>query len=56
MTRFRKAQVAVVEEYDSKAPAALRGNVVAVDSGPFCELALSDIYWKRRLIEERNRR
>ena len=29
-----------------------RGNVKAVDSGPFYELELSDIYWKRRLTNK----
>ncbi|MFC1805721.1 sialate O-acetylesterase [Planctomycetota bacterium] len=56
VTLFRKAQFSAVEQYDRKAPAALRGNVVAVDSGPFYELALSDIYWKRRLTGHYNRR
>jgi hypothetical protein len=32
--------------------AEYRGNVIAVDSGPFYELALSDIYWKQRLTNE----
>ena len=45
---FRKAQFAAVEQYDRKAAAGYRGNVVAVDSGPYYELELSDIYWKRR--------
>lgn len=49
VTPFRAAQFAAVEEYDEKAPPEFRGNVIAVDSGPFYELELSDIYWKRRL-------
>ncbi|MEM1070077.1 MAG: sialate O-acetylesterase [Planctomycetota bacterium] len=49
VSRFREMQFAAVETYDQSAPAANRGNVVAVDSGPYYELALSDIYWKRRL-------
>jgi hypothetical protein len=49
---FRKAQFAAVEQYDQKAEAQYRGNVIAVDSGPFYELALSDIYWKQRLTNE----
>ena len=49
VTAFRKAQFAAVEQYDQKAPARYRGNVIAVDSGPYYELELSDIYWKRRL-------
>lgn len=46
---FRKTQFAAVEQYDRKVEAQYRGNVIAVDSGPFYELELSDIYWKRRL-------
>ncbi|NNE92770.1 MAG: hypothetical protein HKN23_14080 [Verrucomicrobiales bacterium] len=46
---FRKAQFDAVEQYDKRAPEGFRGNVIAVDSGPFYELELSDIYWKRRL-------
>ena len=49
---FRKAQFAAVEQYDQKAEEPYRGNVKAVDSGPFYELALSDIYWKQRLTNE----
>jgi len=49
VTAFRKTQFAAVEQYDKKAPARYRGNVIAVDSGPYYELALSDIYWKRRM-------
>lgn len=33
-----------------------RGNVIAVDSGPYYELELSDIYWKRRLTSGWKRR
>jgi hypothetical protein len=29
-----------------------RGNVIAVDSGPYYELGLNDIYWKQRLTNE----
>ncbi|MBC8873714.1 MAG: hypothetical protein H8E44_30110 [Planctomycetes bacterium] len=53
---FRKAQFAAVEQYDEKAPARYRGNVIAVDSGPYYELELSDIYWKRRLTSNWKRR
>jgi hypothetical protein len=49
VTAFRATQFAAVEQYDQKAPTPLRGNVIAVDSGPYYELPLSDIYWKRRL-------
>ena len=49
---FRKAQFAAVEQYDRKVAEPYRGNVKAVDSGPFYELALSDIYWKKRLTDE----
>ena len=49
VTDFRRAQFAAVEQYDGKVAAPYRGNVIAVDSGPFYELELSDIYWKRRL-------
>jgi len=49
VTIFRKAQFDAVKQYDRKAPAKYRGNVIAVDSGPYYELKLSDIYWKRRL-------
>lgn len=49
VTAFRKAQFAAVEQYDHEAPARYRGNVIAVDSGPYYELELSDIYCKRRL-------
>jgi len=56
VTTFRKAQFAAVEQYDRKAPARYRGNVIAVDSGPYYELELSDIYWKRRLTSYWKRR
>ena len=49
VTVFRKAQFAAVEQYDRKVAARYRGNVIAVDSGPYYELELSAIYWKRRL-------
>jgi hypothetical protein len=49
---FRKAQFAAVEQYDQKVAEPYRGNVKAVDSGPFYELGLSDIYWKQRLTNE----
>ncbi|MCB1092661.1 MAG: hypothetical protein KDL87_14090 [Verrucomicrobiae bacterium] len=56
VSAFRAAQFAAVEQYDQKAPKAYRGNVIAVDSGPFYELELSDLYWKRRLTGEWKRR
>jgi hypothetical protein len=49
---FRKAQFAAVQQYDQKVSEPYRGNVIAVDSGPFYELGLSDIYWKKRLTNE----
>ena len=49
---FRKAQFAAVEQYDQKVSEPYRGNVIAVDSGPYYELGLSDIYWKQRLTNE----
>lgn len=49
---FRKAQLAAVQQYDHKVSEPYRGNVIAVDSGPFYELGLSDIYWKLRLTNE----
>ncbi len=49
VSTFRRTQFAAVELYDSKVEPAYRGNVRAVDSGPYYELKLSDIYWKRRL-------
>jgi hypothetical protein len=49
---FRKVQLAAVEQYDQKVEEPYRGNVKAVDSGPFYELGLSDIYWKQRLTNE----
>ncbi len=48
-TDFRKTQFAAVEQYDGKVEERFRGNVIAVDSGPYYELELSDIYWKRRM-------
>jgi hypothetical protein len=45
-----------VEQYDRKVAARYRGNVIAVDSGPYYELELSDIYWKRRLTSGWKRR
>jgi hypothetical protein len=48
-TAFRKTQFAAVKQYDGKVEARYRGNVIAVDSGPYYELELSDIYWKRRM-------
>ncbi|GAB5406413.1 MAG: sialate O-acetylesterase [Aureliella sp.] len=56
VTDFRRAQFAAVENYNSSVPKAYRGNVVAVDSGPYYELELSDIYWKRRLTGNWKRR
>ncbi len=56
VTDFRKAQFAAVEQYDSEVQQAYRGNVIAVDSGPYYELHLSDIYWKRRLTANWKRR
>ena len=56
VSAFRKAQFAAVEQYDQQVAAAFRGNVVAVDSGPYYELDLSDIYWKRRLTSDWKRR
>jgi len=53
---FRKTQFAAVENYDEKASARYRGNVIAVDSGPYYELGLSDIYWKRRMTSSWKRR
>jgi hypothetical protein len=49
VTDFRKAQFAAVKQYDQNVAAPYRGNVISVDSGPYYELELSDIYWKRRL-------
>ncbi len=49
VSAFRKAQFTAVEQYDQKVPPRYRGNVIAVDSGPYYELKLSDIYWKQRL-------
>ena len=49
---FRRTQFAAVEQYDQKVEAKYQGNVIGVDSGPFYELELSDIYWKQRLTNE----
>jgi len=56
VTDFRKTQFAAVAEYDAKVAPEYRGKVIAVDSGPFYELALSEIYWKRRMTGEWKRR
>lgn len=56
VTDFRQAQFAAVEQYDSSVKTPYRGNVIAVDSGPYYELELSDIYWKRRLTANWKRR
>ena len=56
VTAFRKAQFAAVEQYDQKVAAPYQGHVIAVDSGPYYELELSDIYWKRRMTSEWKRR
>jgi hypothetical protein len=52
VSAFRKTQFAAVEQYDGEVPEQYRGNVIAVDSAPFYELGLSDIYWKKRLTNE----
>ncbi len=44
-TVFRNAQFAAVKHFKNKTT----NNVIAVDSGPFYEHKISDIYWKRRL-------
>lgn len=49
VTEFRKTQFAAVRQYDRKVAAQSRGHVIAVDSGPYYDLELSDIYWKRRM-------
>lgn len=49
VSAFRKAQLDAVDQYDQKVSQQYRGNVIAVDSGPYYELELSDIYWKQRL-------
>lgn len=49
VSRFRNQQFEAVKQYDQQASPELRGGVVAVDSGPFYDLELSDLYWKRRL-------
>ena len=56
VTAFRRTQFAAVEQYDQKAPVKFRGNVIAVDSGPYYELELSNIYWKRRMTSGWKRR
>jgi hypothetical protein len=56
VTDFRQAQFAAVEQYNRTVAARYRGNVLAVDSGPYYELELSDIYWKRRLTGNWKRR
>lgn len=56
VSTFRKTQFEAVRQFDSKVAPELRGNVIAVDSGPYYELALSDIYWKRRMTGEWKRR
>ncbi|MCF7957230.1 MAG: sialate O-acetylesterase, partial [Phycisphaerae bacterium] len=56
VTAFRKAQFAAVAQYDQKVAPPYRGHVVAVDSGPYYDLALSDIYWKRRMTGDMKRR
>ncbi|MBT3748209.1 MAG: hypothetical protein HOG34_04430, partial [Bacteroidetes bacterium] len=56
VTDFRKTQFAAVELYDLKVMPPYRGHVIGVDSGPFYELELSDIYWKRRLNNEWKRK
>lgn len=53
---FRQTQFAAVEQYDRTVESRYRGNVLAVDSGPYYELKLSDIYWKRRLTAHWDRR
>jgi hypothetical protein len=56
VSAFRQAQFTAVEQYDQKVAEAYRGQVIAVDSGPYYDLELSDIYWKRRLTSEWKRR
>jgi len=56
VTAFRTAQFAAVAQYDRKVAPPLRGHVIAVDSAPYYELELSDIYWKRRLTSHWKRR
>lgn len=56
VTAFRQAQFAAVENYNESVSAEYRDRVIAVDSGPYYELELSDIYWKRRLTNEWRRR
>lgn len=50
VTDFRAAQFAAVTQYDVRVAPELRGGVIAVDSGPYYDLGLSDLYWKRRLV------
>jgi hypothetical protein len=50
VTAFRKTQFSAVVQYDQRVEPRYRGHVTAVDSGPFYDLELSDIYWKRRLV------
>ena len=50
VTAFRKTQFAAVAQYDQRVEPRYQGHVTAVDSGPFYDLELSDIYWKRRLV------
>ncbi len=52
VTAFRKAQFAAGEQYDRKVSERYRGNVIIVDSGPYYELELSDIYWKQRFTQD----
>ncbi|MCP4455069.1 MAG: hypothetical protein GY809_26710 [Planctomycetes bacterium] len=56
VTAFRATQFAAVAQYDQKASPPYRGHVIAVDSGPYYDLTLSDIYWKRRMTGEWTRR
>ncbi len=56
VTDFRREQFKAVQEYDAKVMPKFQGEVISVDSGPFYELALSDIYWKRRMTGEWKRR
>ena len=48
VTDFRREQFKAVKDYDSKVKPKFHGKVMAVDSGPFYDLGLSDLYWKRR--------
>lgn len=49
VSTFRKTQFEAVRLYDSWVAPEYQGRVVAVDSGPYYDLELSDLYWKRRL-------